>query len=75
VAAFGHKQTLVTGDVRWVHKRFVGVVAAIRSASPVFISIPLSNGALALVIALIALNYLEEDGLLLLISNWPPSSC
>lgn len=48
-------------------KRLVGVVVAILSASLVFIPIPLSNVVPALVIALIALAYLEEDGLLLLI--------
>jgi hypothetical protein len=48
-------------------KRLVGVVVAVLSASLVFIPIPLSNVVPALVIALIALAYLEEDGLLLLI--------
>jgi hypothetical protein len=48
-------------------KRLVGIVVAILSASLVFIPIPLSNVVPALVIALISLAYLEEDGLLLLI--------
>ena len=49
-------------------KRLVGVVVAILSISLVFIPIPLSNVIPALVIALIALAYLEEDGLLLSIA-------
>jgi hypothetical protein len=48
-------------------KRLVGIIVAILSASLVFIPIPLSNVVPALVIALIALAYLEEDGLLLAI--------
>jgi hypothetical protein len=48
-------------------KRLVGSVVAILSASLVFIPIPLSNVVPALVIALIALAYVEEDGLLLLV--------
>jgi len=46
-------------------KRLVGIVVAILSASLVFIPIPLSNIIPALLIALIALAYVEEDGLLL----------
>lgn len=46
-------------------KRLVGVVVALLSASLVFVPIPLSNVVPALVIALISLAYLEEDGLLL----------
>jgi hypothetical protein len=46
-------------------KRFVGGVVLILSASLVFIPIPLSNVIPALVIALISLAYLEEDGLML----------
>ena len=49
-------------------KRLVGAVVVILSASLVFIPIPLSNVIPALVIALISLAYLEEDGLLLLIA-------
>ena len=49
-------------------KRLVGVVVAILSISLVFIPIPLSNVIPALVIALISLAYLEEDGLLLSIA-------
>jgi hypothetical protein len=48
-------------------KRPVGIVVAILSVSLVFIPIPLSNIVPAFVIALIALAYLEQDGLLLLI--------
>jgi hypothetical protein len=48
-------------------KRLIGAVVLILSVSLVFIPIPLSNVIPALVIALIALAYLEEDGLLLLI--------
>jgi hypothetical protein len=49
-------------------KRLIGAVVLILSASLVFTPIPLSNVIPALVIALIALAYLEEDGLLLSIS-------
>jgi hypothetical protein len=49
-------------------KRLVGAVVVILSATLVFIPIPLSNVVPALVIALISLAYLEEDGLLLLIA-------
>jgi hypothetical protein len=48
-------------------KRLVGIVVLILSASLVFIPIPLSNIVPAIVIGLIALAYLEEDGVLLLI--------
>ena len=48
-------------------KRLIGAVVLILSASLVFTPIPLSNVIPALVIALIALAYLEEDGLLLAI--------
>jgi hypothetical protein len=48
-------------------KRFVGVVVAILSTSLVFLPIPLSGVVPAMAIGLIALAYLEEDGLLLLI--------
>jgi hypothetical protein len=49
-------------------KRLVGAVVAMLSATLVFIPIPLSNVVPALVIALISLAYLEEDGVLLLIA-------
>jgi hypothetical protein len=49
-------------------KRLVGAVVMILSASLVFIPIPLSNVVPALVIALISLAYLEEDGVLLSIA-------
>jgi hypothetical protein len=49
-------------------KRLVGTVVAILSATLVFIPIPLSNVGPALVIALISLAYLEEDGILLSIA-------
>jgi hypothetical protein len=46
-------------------KRVVGLVVAILSASLVFIPIPLSNIVPAFVIVLIAIAYVEDDGLLL----------
>jgi hypothetical protein len=49
-------------------KRVVGAVVAILSATLVFIPIPLSNVVPALVIALISLAYIEEDGVLLSIA-------
>ena len=49
-------------------KRLVGAVVLMLSATLVFIPIPLSNVVPALVIALISLAYLEEDGVLLLIA-------
>jgi hypothetical protein len=49
-------------------KRLVGVVVAILSITLVFAPIPLSNVVPALVIAMIALAYVEEDGLALLIA-------
>jgi hypothetical protein len=49
-------------------KRLIGAVVLILSVSLVFTPIPLSNVIPALVIALIALAYLEEDGLLLSIA-------
>ena len=48
-------------------RRLIGAVVLILSASLVLTPIPLSNVIPALVIALIALAYLEEDGLLLAI--------
>ena len=49
-------------------KRLVGTIVVVLSATLVFIPIPLSNVVPALVIALISLAYLEEDGILLLIA-------
>ena len=49
-------------------KRLVGVAVVILGATLVFIPIPLSNVVPALVIALIALAYIEGDGLLLSIA-------
>jgi hypothetical protein len=49
-------------------KRLVGAAVLVLSASLVFIPIPLSNVIPALVIALISLAYLEEDGLVLSIA-------
>ena len=49
-------------------KRLVGAVIATLSATMVFTPIPLSNVVPAVVIALISLSYLEEDGLLLTIA-------
>src|SRR5260370_21748882 len=46
-------------------KRFVGVVVLLLTAVLLLTPVPLSNIAPAIVIALIALAYLEEDGLLL----------
>jgi hypothetical protein len=51
-----------------VTKRLVGAVVVMLSATLVFIPIPLSNVVPALVIALVSLAYLEEDGVLLLIA-------
>jgi hypothetical protein len=47
---------------------WVGAVVVILSATLVFIPIPMSNVVPALVIALISLAYLEEDGVLLSIA-------
>jgi hypothetical protein len=49
-------------------KRLVGAVVVILSATLVLTPIPLSNVVPALVIALISLAYLEEDGILLSIA-------
>ena len=49
-------------------KRLVGAVVALLSITVVLMPIPLSNVVPALVIALIALAYLEEDGILLAIA-------
>jgi hypothetical protein len=48
-----------------VTKRFVGVVVLLLTAALLLTPVPLSNVAPAIVIALISLAYLEEDGLLL----------
>jgi hypothetical protein len=50
-------------------KRLVGALVAMLSVTLVFIPIPLSNVVPALVIALISLAYLEEDGILLAIAT------
>jgi hypothetical protein len=49
-------------------KRLVGTVVAALNTTLVFTPIPLSNVVPALVIALISLAYLEEDGILLAIA-------
>jgi hypothetical protein len=49
-------------------KRLVGTIVVVLSATLVFIPIPLSNIVPTLVIALISLAYLEEDGVLLSIA-------
>ena len=49
-------------------KRLVGIVVVLLTVTVVFSPIPLSSVVPALMIALISLAYLEEDGLLLLIS-------
>jgi hypothetical protein len=49
-------------------KRLVGTIIVILNTTMVFTPIPLSNVVFALVIALISLAYVEEDGLLLLIA-------
>ncbi|WP_315744169.1 MULTISPECIES: exopolysaccharide biosynthesis protein [unclassified Bradyrhizobium] len=49
-------------------KRVVGAVVVLLNITLVFTPVPLSNVVPALVIALIALTYLEEDGLLLSIA-------
>jgi hypothetical protein len=46
-------------------KRFVGVIVLLLTAILLLIPLPLSNIAPAIVIALIALAYIEEDGLLI----------
>jgi hypothetical protein len=46
-------------------KRFVGVAVLLLTAALLLTPVPLSNIAPAIVIALISLAYLEEDGLLL----------
>jgi hypothetical protein len=49
-------------------KRVAGTIVMLLSIALVFAPIPLSNIVPALVIALISVAYLEEDGLLLLIA-------
>jgi hypothetical protein len=51
-----------------VTKRIVGTIVVLLSITLVFSPIPLSNVVPALLIALISLSYLEEDGLLLSIA-------
>ena len=46
-------------------KRFVGVVVLLLTAILLLVPVPLSNIAPAMVIAMIALAYIEEDGLLI----------
>jgi len=46
-------------------KRFVGIIVLLLTAILLLIPVPLSNIAPAIVIALIALAYIEEDGLLI----------
>jgi hypothetical protein len=48
--------------------RIVGMTVAMLSAALIFIPIPLSNIVPAMVIALIALAWIEEDGLFLVVS-------
>jgi hypothetical protein len=48
-------------------KRLVGIVVVMLNITVVFSPIPFSSVVPALMIALISLAYLEEDGLLLLI--------
>jgi hypothetical protein len=71
VPMLGYLETVV--HPRWhtpleTTKRLVGAVVMILSATLVFIPIPLSNVIPALVIALISLAYIEEDGVLLSIA-------
>ena len=56
-------------------KRLVGAVVVLLNITLLFTPVPLSNVVPALVIAMISLAYLEEDGLLLSIALWPVSSC
>jgi hypothetical protein len=51
-----------------VTKRTVGAIVLMLSVTLVFIPLPLSNVVPALVIALLSLAYIEEDGILLLIA-------
>ena len=46
-------------------KRFVGIIVLLLTSILLLIPVPLSNIAPAIVIALIALAYIEEDGLLI----------
>jgi hypothetical protein len=54
-------------DVVEVTKPLVGLIVVLLGSVVVFAAIPLMNVVPALVIALISLAYLEEDGLVLLI--------
>lgn len=49
-------------------KRLVGMVIMLLNVALFLVPIPLSNAAFGLVIALVSLAYLEEDGVLLLIA-------
>ena len=49
-------------------KRTIGVAVLLLSVTLVFVPLPLSDVVPALVIALLSLAYLEEDGALLLIA-------
>ncbi len=49
-------------------KRLVGIVALVLATTVVFTPVPLSNVVPAMLIALISLAYLQEDGLLLSIA-------
>jgi hypothetical protein len=71
IPALQHLEKVV--HPRWhspldITKRLVGIVIVLLSATLVFIPIPLSNVIPALVIALVSLAYLEEDGVLLSIA-------
>lgn len=52
----------------WATKRIVGVVVALLSVTLVVSPIPFSNVVPALIVALISIAYLEEDGVLLSIA-------
>ena len=51
-----------------VTKRTVGAIVLMLSVTLVFIPLPLSNVVPAVVIALLSLAYIEEDGILLVIA-------
>ncbi len=71
VPVLKHLETMI--HPRWpipldVTKRIVGTIVVLLSTTLVFTPIPLSNVVPALLIALLSLAYLEEDGLLLSIA-------
>jgi hypothetical protein len=71
VPVLGYLETVI--HPRWhtppeATKRLVGAVVAMLSATLVLIPIPLSNVVPALLIVLISLAYLEEDGILLAVA-------